>query len=123
MAKILIIDDDASIRALLVAILEEGNHELREADDGRKGLRMFQDDPADLVITDVLMPEKDGVELIMELKEIDPDAKIIAMSGGGRGLDATFNLRMAQDFGAQRLMVKPFSASEALEAIATVLKG
>jgi two-component system, chemotaxis family, chemotaxis protein CheY len=123
MAKILIIDDDASIRALLVAILEEENHELREADDGRKGLQMFREEPADLVITDVLMPEKDGVELIMELKEIDPEAKIIAMSGGGRGLDATFNLRMAKDFGAQRLMVKPFSASEALEAIAAVLNG
>jgi DNA-binding NtrC family response regulator len=121
MAKILIIDDDASIRALLMAILDEENHELREANDGRKGLRMFQEEAADLVITDVLMPEKDGVELIMELKEIDPDAKIIAMSGGGRGLDATFNLRMAQDFGAQRLMVKPFSASEALNAIREVL--
>jgi two-component system, chemotaxis family, chemotaxis protein CheY len=123
MAKILIIDDDASIRALLVAMLEGENHSIREADDGRKGLKMFQEEPADLVITDVLMPEKDGVELIMELKEIDPDAKIIAMSGGGRGLDATFNLRMAQDFGAQRLMVKPFSASEALDAIDTVLNG
>ncbi|MBF0454056.1 MAG: response regulator [Magnetococcales bacterium] len=122
MAKILIIDDDASIRALLVAVLENENHKIREADDGRKGLRMFQEDPADLVITDVLMPEKDGVELIMELKEIDPDAKIIAMSGGGRGLDATFNLRMAQDFGAQQLMVKPFSTTEALKAINTVLK-
>ncbi len=121
MANILIIDDDASIRALLTAILEDENHELREADDGRKGLRMFQEQPADLVITDVLMPEKDGVELIMELKEIDPEAKIIAMSGGGRGLDATFNLRMAQDFGAQRLMVKPFSATEALEAVDEVL--
>lgn len=123
MIKILIIDDDPSIRALLVATLEERkNYEIREADDGRKGLRMFQDEAADLVITDVLMPEKDGVELIMELKEIDPEAKIIAMSGGGRGLDATFNLRMAQDFGAQHLMVKPFSPTEALEAIDKVLK-
>ena len=123
MANILIIDDDASIRALLYAILEDENHELREAEDGRKGLSMFKEEPADLVITDVLMPEKDGVELIMELKEIDPGTKIIAMSGGGRGLDATFNLRMAQDFGAQRLMVKPFSSSEALEAIQSVLNG
>ena len=121
MAKILVIDDDPSIRALLVAMLEDENHEIRQAADGRKGLRMFQEDPADLVITDVLMPEKDGVELIMELKEIDQNAKIIAMSGGGRGLDATFNLRMAKDFGAQRLMVKPFSTSEAMEAIRTVL--
>ncbi|MBF0446391.1 MAG: response regulator [Magnetococcales bacterium] len=123
MANILIIDDDASIRALLYAILEDENHDLRQAEDGRKGLAMFREKAADLVITDVLMPEKDGVELIMELKEIDPDTKIIAMSGGGRGLDATFNLRMAQDFGAQRLMVKPFSASEALEAVLSVLNG
>ncbi|MBF0179120.1 MAG: response regulator [Magnetococcales bacterium] len=121
MAHILVIDDDISIRALLREILEEEGHVVEEANDGRAGLRQFRKQRPDLVMTDILMPEKDGVELIMELKELSAQIPILAMSGGGRGLDAAFNLRMAQDFGANRVLVKPFSRSQALELVQEIL--
>ncbi|MEO5330648.1 MAG: response regulator [Magnetococcus sp. YQC-5] len=117
MARILVVDDDPLIRNLLREILEQAGHEVAEAANGRVGLRLVRQHPPDLVMTDILMPEKDGVELIMELKELVPAVRIVAMSGGGRGLDAAFNLRMAMDFGANRLLVKPFSRQQALEVV------
>lgn len=123
MARILIVDDDHTIRAYLRAILEEGQgHHLQEAENGSEGLQHYQKNPFDLVITDVLMPVKDGVELIMEMTERFPDARIIAMSGGGRGLDAAFNLHMAKDFGAMRVLVKPFSPEDVKEAVSDLLE-
>lgn len=123
MARILIIDDDEIIRVLLREILEEAGHEVEDAPDGRAGLRCFRKSAPDLVITDILMPEKDGVELIMELQDLNPRVRIVAMSGGGRGLDAAFNLRMAQDFGARRVLVKPFTRSQAMEMVNEALAG
>ena len=123
MAYILVIDDDASIRALLREILKDAGHQVEVAEDGQEGVRKYSKNRPDLVITDVLMPEKDGVELILELTESDPDVKIIAMSGGGRGLDAPFNLRIARDFGALRVLSKPFVMADVLAAVNAVLKG
>ncbi len=117
MARILVIDDDDSIRHLLREILEMNGHEVWDAADGRAGVSLYRRSPVDLIITDILMPEKDGVELIMELKEYFPEVRIVAMSGGGRGLDAAFNLRMAQDFGALRVLVKPFSSMDVVETV------
>ena len=122
MARILVIDDDASIRALLREVLEMEGHAVQDAADGDEGVRLYRKKPADLIITDVLMPEKDGVELIMELQEHYPEVRIIAMSGGGRGLDATFNLRMAKDFGALRVLAKPFSPADVVAAVEWVLR-
>lgn len=121
MAHVLVVDDDASVRALLRTILEEEGHRVDEAVDGKQGVAHYTRTPLDLVITDVLMPEKDGVELIMELQAHFPDVKIIAMSGGGRGLDAQFNLRIASDFGAIRRLEKPFSRQEVLDAVQAAL--
>ncbi|MBF0428246.1 MAG: response regulator [Magnetococcales bacterium] len=121
MAQILIVDDDPAIRHLLREILEEEGHAVEDAPDGRVGLQRFRKKRPDLVMTDILMPEKDGVELIMELQEVGFKVRIVAMSGGGRGLDAAFNLRMAQDFGANRLLVKPFTRKQALEAVQEAL--
>ncbi len=117
MARILIVDDDISIRVLLREILTEAGHKVEEASDGRAGLRAYRKMTPDLVITDILMPEKDGVELIMELKELAAAVRIVAMSGGGRGLDAVFNLRMAKDFGATCQLVKPFNRQQVLDAV------
>lgn len=121
MARILVVDDDDSIRALLREILEEEGHHVEEASDGKQGTAQYRTEPADLIITDILMPEKDGVELIMELQERFPKVKIIAMSGGGRGMDATFNLRIARDFGALQQVKKPFSKEVLLDAVRNVL--
>lgn len=121
MARILIVDDDSSIRALLRELLEEEGYQVEEANNGKQGVSSYRANPADLVITDILMPEKDGVELIMELQESFPEVKIIAMSGGGRGLDAQFNLRIAKDFGAVQQIEKPFSRKQVLETVRRVL--
>ena len=121
MARILVVDDDMSIRALLREILEEDGHQVDEAIDGKQGVLCYRAKPADLVITDMLMPEKDGVELIMELQESFPDIKIIAMSGGGRGLDAQFSLRVAKDFGAVQQLEKPFTQKQVLATVHRVL--
>ncbi|MEO5362413.1 MAG: response regulator [Magnetococcus sp. DMHC-8] len=121
MARILVVDDDMSIRALLREILEEEGHQVTEAVDGKQGVHIYREEPADLVITDILMPEKDGVELIMELQETFPEVRIIAMSGGGRGLDAQFSLRIAKDFGAVQQMEKPFTRKRVLETVQRVL--
>lgn len=117
MARVLVIEDDPAVLSFVVQVLEGSGHEVVEAQDGRVGIRLFRSDPVDLVITDILMPEKDGVEVIMELVEKYPSVKIIAISGGGHGLDAGFNLRVAQDFGALRVLAKPFSRRELLEAV------
>lgn len=121
MARILVVDDDISIRALLREILEEEGHLVEEAGDGKQGVLCYRAQPADLVITDILMPEKDGVELIMDLQESYPEVKIIAMSGGGRGLDAQFSLRIAKDFGAVQQLEKPFTQKQVLATVRRVL--
>ncbi|NGZ28821.1 MAG: response regulator [Magnetococcales bacterium] len=122
MAKILIIDDEIPVRVYLRQILE-GVHEVLEAANGKVGLRLYWEHMPDLVITDILMPEKDGVEVIMELVDQAPGVKIIAISGGGRGLDANFNLRVAQDFGALRALAKPFTRREVLDLVNDLLGG
>ena len=121
MAHILVVDDDPAIRALLRTILEEDGHHVVEAMDGQQGVAFYREHPVNVVITDILMPEKDGVELIMELQEDFPGVKIIAMSGGGRGLDAAFNLRIARDYGALRQLKKPFTQADVLKALREVL--
>lgn len=121
MARILIVDDDSSIRALLREILEAEGHQVEEASNGKLGVLSYRANPTDLVITDILMPEKDGVELIMELQESFPAIKIIAMSGGGRGLDAQYNLRIAKDFGAVQQIEKPFTRKQVVETVRRAL--
>jgi DNA-binding response OmpR family regulator len=120
MARILIIDDEPSVRELLCSMLMEEGHEVVEAADGKAGMRVFQESPADLVITDLIMPEKEGIETIMELRRDFPDVKIIAMSGGGI-IQARDYLGMAQGMGAHRVFEKPFGIAEMLQAVRDLL--
>ena len=106
MASILIVDDEASIRTLLRKILEEDGHQIREASNGDVGLTLYREAPADLVITDILMPERDGMEVTLELTREFLNAKVIAMTGATG--DQNF-LNVAKLFGAQRVIKKPFS--------------
>jgi two-component system response regulator (stage 0 sporulation protein F) len=106
MASILIVDDEASIRTLLRKILEEDGHQIREAANGEVGLTLYREAPADLVITDILMPERDGMEITLELTREFLDAKVIAMTGATG--DQNF-LNVAKLFGARRVIKKPFS--------------
>ena len=120
MARILVIDDDDSIRVALRKILEIEGHEVVDATNGVHGLRLYHQQPAALVITDILMPEKEGFEVIRELLRENPDVKIIAMSGNISRGGPDF-LPQAGDMGASRTLPKPFSREDALKVVRAVL--
>ena len=121
MARILIIDDNEEIRRLLRRVLESAHYEVVEAGDGTEGLKCLEKQPVDLVVTDIFMPEKDGLEMLREMRKTHPGMKVIAMSGGGQ-LGNMDILRMARSFGAFRVMAKPFNFREMLEAVSAALK-
>lgn len=120
MARILIIDDQASIRKPLQAILERAGHEVVSAANGSEAVRLWRQRPGDMVITDIHMPEKNGLEAIVELRQIAPHARILAMSGGD--LNARVDvLGDAMLLGAARTISKPFTLDEMLRAVEEVL--
>ena len=121
MARILVVDDESSIRILLRAMLERKGHEVDEAFDGNEATKRIRANPPDLIITDLIMPDKEGIETIMELRRDFPDMKIIAMSGGGI-IGAREYLRMAKSVGAHRTFKKPFEMGEFLQAVGDLLK-
>ena len=84
MARILIIDNDVQILNMLRQTLEREGYDVLKASNGKQGIRLHREEPVDLIITDIIMPEKEGIETILELKRDYPDVKIIAISGGGR---------------------------------------
>jgi YesN/AraC family two-component response regulator len=97
-------------------MLELSGYEVYEAPDGKVGLELYQKKPTDIIITDLLMPEKEGLETIMEFRQNFPNAKIIAISGGGEIGNLSF-LSVAKHLGALRTLTKPFTHEELLEAI------
>ncbi len=118
--SILVIDDDEAIRVLLRAVLEPEGYRVIEASDGNQGIEAFMKTPTDLVITDLIMPGKEGIETIREFRRKFPDIKIIAVSGGGRiGPDSY--LKMAKGVGALRTLKKPFDRMELIDAVAEVI--
>ena len=121
MARILLIDDDDSARSVLRLILNQFGHLVIEARNGREGIELFMDANADLVITDIVMPEKEGLEVLKEMRKMIPDVKIIAISGGGR-VNPTDYLRMAKFLGAAKVLAKPISSEALSGAINEVLR-
>jgi CheY-like chemotaxis protein len=123
MARILLIDDDHAVRTMLSLTLAHFGHTVIEAGNGREGLDLFKHANADLVITDIVMPEKEGLEVLIELREKHgPPVKVIAMSGGGRQ-KATDYLRLAKLMGAAKVLAKPFSNEALIAAINELLPG
>jgi len=121
MALILIIDDEPQIRSMLKLMLERDGYEVAEAPDGIEGIRVFRQNPAELIITDLIMPNKDGIGLIIDLKKEFPNVKIIAMSGGGLNKPDGY-LKGAKKLGAACTLTKPIDRDEMLRAIKDVLK-
>jgi len=119
--SILVVDDEPGIRELLTLMLEASGHTAVAAEDGVHASKMMAANPVDVVITDLLMPERDGLEFIQEVRKKFPAVKIIAMSGGGHIARDSY-LRIAKNFGAQFLLEKPFSQAGVLGAIETVQK-
>lgn len=113
MATILIIDDEKLVRYAIRRHLEDEGHEVIEAEDGLTAFKFLEKSDPDLVITDILMPDQDGIEVIRELKERTPDIKIIAISGGGRiPNSAHILLSLAQDLGASKTLMKPINTAD-----------
>jgi two-component system chemotaxis response regulator CheY len=115
MALVLVVDDDPLFREIAAEMLRQDGHKVRQAENGRVAVELAIDPPPDLAIIDMLMPERDGIETIRDLKARWPTLKMIAVSSGGRGLAAGVLLRAAQAMGADASMEKPLTAA-ALQA-------
>lgn len=120
MQKILIIDDEPAVRKLMRYLLEKENFEVIEASDGIQGVKSYKEHEPDLVITDLIMPEKEGLEIIQDIKKLKPDAKIIAISGGGV-VDPEMYLGLALKFGAAKTFAKPFDNQVLIKTIRSLL--
>lgn len=114
--SILLIEDDEQMAEMLKIMLEKEGYHVMVASNGEEGIKLYRNNPMDLVITDIVMPEKEGIETIKELKVDYPDVKIIVMSGGGL-VGAEEYLQIAKGFGVRHTIVKPFSREEILKAI------
>ena len=120
MPKILVIDDDVMVRNTISKILHHSGFEVVVAEDGVRGIVAFRRERPDLVITDIIMPEKEGIGTITEMRRERPDAKIIAISGGGRIGSADF-LGMALKLGAIDVISKPFLPQDLVSRVKVCL--
>lgn len=121
MARILFIDDDAHTGVIFKAILEEAGHDVVVARDGVEGLAFYRRNPTDLIITDIMMPVKDGMHVINELKRDFPEARIIAISGSDEDERRQFFFDVSRILGAKRTFQKPVDPAELLAAIKELL--
>ena len=119
--RLLVIDDDNLVRAALIDMLQTAGFEVVAASNGRRGLELLETTPVDAVITDILMPEQEGLETIREARQRFPDIRILAISGGGAGGGETQLLRFAESFGADQTLSKPFTGSQLVAAVRTLL--
>ena len=120
MARILIIEDDPDMRALLSEVITAAGHEVFVAADGQQGLQALQEKTPDLLITDIVMPEKDGFDVLLKLRSKKVRPKIIAISGTPA---QWMVLKSAEELGARKTLAKPFTQRELIELIGVVLAG
>jgi DNA-binding NtrC family response regulator len=116
--RVLLIDDEQMVRKIVRKMLERNGHQVTEAENGRLGLEQLKAGSFDLVITDIIMPEMEGVETLVTVREQYPDVKVIAMSGGGRTGNIDF-LSAAEKLGASAILHKPFTLGSLTAAIET----
>ena len=121
MARILVIDDEESLRRMVRHALEGEQHEVLDADDGKTALELIGKEPVDLVITDLYMPNMDGIEFTIRLAKQKPHPGILAMSGGGF-MEKGSLLEIARRLGADATLAKPFTVRELLDAVDDILK-
>lgn len=118
--RVLVIEDEPQMRIMLKQMIEDKGYDVVEASDGKEAVKLYRANPFDLIVTDIIMPEKEGIETIIELKRDFPDVKIIAISGGGE-IDAETYLSMAKKLGARYTFAKPVAREELLKAIRRLL--
>jgi CheY-like chemotaxis protein len=114
--RVLVIDDEAALRQTMRRMLESAGHEVIEAENGRLGLEAYRKQPADVVLTDIIMPQKEGIETIRDIRAVDSKVRIVAISGGGRNQNMDF-LRIAAKLGASATLAKPFRKEELLACV------
>lgn len=123
MPRILLVEDDGSLRRLLAEILTRAGHQVTEARDGQEALQLLPEAGPEVVITDLLMPEMDGIDLMLQLRERDSRTAVIVISGGGRVATEKY-LQLTRELGEQcALLVKPFTSAELLQAVTTACPG
>ena len=120
MPIILIIEDDRDLRDMLRSALQRKDYTVLEADNGKEALINFKPGVTDLVVTDLLMPEEDGLKVIMQMREMKPEIKVIAISGGGKAGPGSY-LDMAKTLGADSVFPKPFSVNDLVSRIEDLL--
>jgi DNA-binding response OmpR family regulator len=118
--RVLVIDDEKLLRDLLREVFQAAGYDYAEAANGIDGVRLFNEAPSDIIVTDILMPDKDGLEVIMELRKRHSELKILAISGGDRTGNRQY-LRIAKELGAVRILAKPFRPQELLAVVEEVL--
>ena len=121
MAGILIVEDDRDMREMLKTTLLKRKYSVQEASNGMEAITKFKPALTDLVITDLIMPDEDGLKVIMRLKEMKPDLKIVAISGGGKAGPANY-LSLARALGADVVLPKPFSINDLISKIEVLIE-
>lgn len=121
MAGILIVEDDKDLREMLKSSLLKRKYTVLEASNGKEAFLRFKSSVVDLIITDIIMPEEDGLKVIMQLRELKPEVKIIAISGGGKAGPGNY-LNLARALGADEIFTKPFSVTNLLTRIDSILE-
>lgn len=120
MTKILLVEDDNLVREFLVKVLRAAGYNVVEAADGNKALAILDSGRVDLIITDIMMPEREGIETIREIRKLSPTLPVIAMSGGGKEQWSDV-LRIASTFGATETIAKPFAPRDLLKCVGRLL--
>lgn len=120
MANVLLVEDDDQLRTMLRELLTGSGYEVWEAANGKQGCDLYREQRFDLVVTDLVMPETDGVGVIMELRRIDQNVRIIAISGGGQ-IKADPYLKIARKLGVLATLSKPFGNKEFLDAVSLAI--
>lgn len=121
MAKVLVVEDSAAVRLAVTEVIEQAGHSVASAENGRVAIELLRDGTFDLIVTDVLMPEADGLEVIKEARARHPRTQVLAMSGGAPNLPAGYALKMAEMFAADAVLFKPFLNDELKKAVARLL--
>jgi CheY-like chemotaxis protein len=120
-AKVLVVDDNVELLKMLQKLVSKAGHEAHLAGDGNEALRLAEEHDFDLIITDLIMPGKEGVETILTFKKLHPRTKIVAMSGGGRYASGPDYLGIAENLGVASTLVKPFSTLSFLQTVSRQL--
>jgi CheY-like chemotaxis protein len=121
--SVVVADDVHEIEHLLLTWLEEEGHTVARAGSGREILRIVRGRPVDLVITDVLMPDGDGLDAILAINRVSPATRVLAISGGARNQPADACLRVARGVGADAVLLKPFGRAQLLAAVKKTMGG